>query len=103
MSPQPPTLPPIPANKFSAKFLELTNLLFVDGALSVKTKELIALAVAHVTQCDHCIEAHTQRAVNCGATKEELTEAIWVATVMRAAASMQRSRAAFSILEGLGR
>jgi hypothetical protein len=37
------------------------------------------------------------------ATKEELTEAIWVATVMRAAASMQRSRAAFSILEGLGR
>jgi alkylhydroperoxidase/carboxymuconolactone decarboxylase family protein YurZ len=41
------------ANEFSAKFLELTDLIFVDGALSAKTKELMAVAAAQVTLCEH--------------------------------------------------
>jgi len=102
MSVQPPTLDPSLINEFSAKWLELTNLVFVDGALSAKTKELIAVAAAHVTLCDHCIARHTQRAVKFGATKSEVTEAIWVGIVMRAAAAVTRSRAAFSTIEKMG-
>ena len=52
---------------------------FADGALPSKTKELIAVAVAHVTQCPYCIRGHTERALKEGATEQELMEAIWVA------------------------
>jgi AhpD family alkylhydroperoxidase len=87
------------ANEFSAKFVELTNLIFVDGALPAKTKELMAVAAAQVTLCEHCIERHTKRAVEFGATRQEITEAIWVGIAMRAGAAVHRSRAAFSTIE----
>jgi AhpD family alkylhydroperoxidase len=57
---------------------------FADGALPEKTKQLIAVAVAHVTQCPYCIRGHTQLATQKGATDQELMEAIWVAAEMRA-------------------
>jgi AhpD family alkylhydroperoxidase len=57
---------------------------FAEGALSTKTKQLIAVAVAHVTQCPYCIRGHTRAATRHGATPEEIMEAIWVAAEMRA-------------------
>src|SRR6185312_2305438 len=51
---------------------------FTDGALTAKTKDLIAIAVAHVTQCPYCIRAHTRSARQKGATEKEIMEAIWV-------------------------
>lgn len=60
---------------------------FEEGALDEKTKQLIAVAVAHVTQCPYCIRAHSRGAVNKGASKEEIMEAIWVASEMRAGAA----------------
>ena len=53
-------------------------------ALDAKTKQLIAVAVAHVTQCPYCIKGHTKAALRHGATRQELMEAIWVAAEMRA-------------------
>jgi AhpD family alkylhydroperoxidase len=64
---------------------------FAEGALSVKTKQLIAVAVAHVTQCPYCIRGHTRAAVRHGATSEEIMEAIWVAAEMRAGGSYAHS------------
>lgn len=58
-----------------------------EGALPEKTKQLIAVAVAHVTQCPYCIRGHTKQALRKGATKEEIMEAIWVAAEMRAGAA----------------
>ena len=58
--------------------------MFADGALPAKTKQLIAVAVAHVTQCPYCIKGHTKAALRHGATRLELMEAIWVAAEMRA-------------------
>ncbi|MEO8773435.1 MAG: carboxymuconolactone decarboxylase family protein, partial [Gelidibacter sp.] len=52
---------------------------FQEGALDEKTKQLIAVAVAHVTKCPYCIRAHTPQAMRKGASKEEIMEAIWVA------------------------
>lgn len=64
---------------------------FADGALPSKTKELIAIAVAHVTQCPYCIRGHTKLALQKGATEQEIMEAIWVSAEMRAGASYAHS------------
>jgi AhpD family alkylhydroperoxidase len=55
---------------------------FGDRALTTKMKQIIAVAVAHVTQC--CIRGHTKAALRAGATQQQLMEAIWVAAEMRA-------------------
>lgn len=65
-------------------FQAFSQQVFVDGALPAKTKQLIAVAVAHVTQCPYCIRGHTKAALRHGATRQELMEAIWVAAEMRA-------------------
>ena len=64
---------------------------FQEGALPEKTKQLIAIAVAHVTQCPYCIRSHTKQAINKGATQQEIMEAIWVAAEMRAGAAVAHS------------
>lgn len=65
-------------------FWEFNNATFADGALSEKTKHLIAVAVALTTQCGYCIELHTTDARKAGATDAELTEAALVAAAIRA-------------------
>lgn len=72
---------------------------FKEGALDVKTKELIAVAVAHVTQCPYCIKAHTSGAMRKGATKEEIMEAIWVAAEMRAGAAYAHANIAMEQMD----
>ena len=70
-----------------AAFRAFGQKVFADGALPGKTKQLIAVAVAHVTQCPYCIKGHTELALGKGATEQELMEAIWVAAEMRAGAA----------------
>jgi AhpD family alkylhydroperoxidase len=65
-------------------FQAFSRQVFAAGALDGKTKQLIAVAVAHVTQCPYCIRGHTKAAVREGASESELMEAIWVAAEMRA-------------------
>jgi len=72
------------APEISAAFKAFSQKVFADGALPAKTKQLIAVAVAHVTQCPYCIRGHTELAVKHGATQQEVMEAIWVAAEMRA-------------------
>lgn len=55
-----------------------------EGAIAVKYKELIAVAVAVTTQCPYCIEIHASNARRAGATEAELTEATMVAAALRA-------------------
>lgn len=68
-------------------FQAFSQQVFADGALPAKTKQLIAVAVAHVTQCPYCIQGHTKAALRHGATRQELMKAIWVAAEMRAGAA----------------
>ncbi len=68
-------------------FHDFSQAVFKDGALSSKTKHLIAIGVAHVTQCPWCISAHTRLAKSMGSTDEEIAEAIFVAMEMRAGAA----------------
>jgi AhpD family alkylhydroperoxidase len=55
-----------------------------DGKIPRKYRELIALAVAHTTQCVYCIEVHTKNAKKAGATREEVAEAVLLAAALRA-------------------
>ena len=72
---------------------------FADGALPGKTKELIAVAVAHVTQCPYCIRGHTKSALRAGASEQEIMEAIWVAAEMRAGAAYAHSALAIDVMQ----
>ena len=56
--------------------------------LGAKTRELISLAVAVAIRCDGCITVHTKAAINQGATREEIVEAIGVATALNAGAGL---------------
>lgn len=53
-----------------------------DGELPVKTKELIALAIAVTRECDGCVAAHAKGAARAGATRQEVCEALGVAILM---------------------
>lgn len=75
------------ASKNIDAWRNLSRTVFEEGALSKKTKQLIAVASAHITQYPYCIRAHTKQAMRQGASKEEIMEAIWIAAEMRAGAA----------------
>jgi alkylhydroperoxidase/carboxymuconolactone decarboxylase family protein len=80
-------------------FVDFDSKVFEEGALSVKTKELIAVSTAHITQCPYCIDAHTKRAKKAGATDAEIAETIFVAMALRAGGSWAHSAIAMKALE----
>lgn len=86
------------APEAEAAFRAFGEAVFRDGALSRKTKQLIAVAVAHTTQCPYCIQGHTKAATRVGATPEEIMEAIWIAAEMRAGAAFAHSAIALDAL-----
>ncbi|OGV97617.1 MAG: 4-carboxymuconolactone decarboxylase [Nitrospinae bacterium RIFCSPLOWO2_02_FULL_39_110] len=70
------------------KFNEWYGAVFAEGALTEREKALIALAVAHAIQCPYCIDAYTQASLEKGANKEQMTEAVHVASAIRGGASL---------------
>lgn len=54
-----------------AAFDAFGKMVFADGALSTRIKQIIAVAVAHVTQCACCIRGHTKAALRAGATRQD--------------------------------
>lgn len=80
-------LAPAPNDAFEA----FSKAVFAEGALPEVTKQLIAVAVAHTTQCPYCIEGHTKLAKRKGASAEQIMEAIWVAAEMRAGGAYAHS------------
>ena len=77
--------------------------LFADGALAAGTKQLIAVAVAHVTQSPYCIRGHTRGALRAGVSETEIIEAVWVAAELRACGSYAHSIIALSKAEQVRR
>ncbi len=56
-------------------FMGLQGAAFTDGALSVKTKELISVGIGVYNRCQYCIVVHVYNAFQAGATREEILEA----------------------------
>jgi AhpD family alkylhydroperoxidase len=75
---------------------------FTAGAVDAKTKQLIAVAVAHTTQCPYCIRSHTKQAARAGASESEIMEAIWVAAEMRSGGAVAHSTIAFDAIAPAG-
>lgn len=63
-------------------FSGLSKAAMAEGALDVKTKELIALAIGAARQCDGCIASHGRGARSAGATDVEVAEAMGVVIMM---------------------
>jgi len=68
-------------------FLEFDSKAFAEGAVSAKTKQLIALGIAHITQCPWCIDVHARHARKAGATDAEIGEVIFVSMALAAGAA----------------
>ena len=79
-------------------FRNFSAAVFADGALPNATKQLIAVAVAHTTQCPYCIKGHTAEALKHGATEAQIMEAIWVAAEMRAGGAYAHSALAIDAM-----
>jgi AhpD family alkylhydroperoxidase len=71
------------------------------GHLDEKTRQLISLAVAVTTRCDGCISVHSQKAVESGATNEEIAEALGVAIALNAGAALVYSARALDAVDTL--
>ncbi|RNF39573.1 carboxymuconolactone decarboxylase family protein [Planococcus salinus] len=69
-------------------FVDFDTKSLAAGLLTVKEKELIAVAVAHTTGCPYCIALHVKNAKNNGASKEEVAESIFVATALKAGSAL---------------
>lgn len=61
---------------------------FEAGAIPLKYKELIAVAVAVATQCAYCLTIHGEKARDASATEKELSEAVMIAVALRAGGAL---------------
>jgi len=69
-------------------FVALDEAAFGEGAIPLKYKELMAVAIALTTQCAYCLEVHGKKARKAGATDQELAETTIIAAALRAGAAM---------------
>jgi 4-carboxymuconolactone decarboxylase len=76
------------APELAKKFFDWYGAVFAEGALTVREKSLIALAVAHAVQCPYCIDAYSTDALRQGSNLDEMTEALHVAAAIRGGASL---------------
>lgn len=88
-------------SKVFKKFQEMEQATFCDGALSKKHKELIAVGISVVTNCESCMQWHIGEAAKDGATEQEIVEAIEVALEMGIGPAAVNSRFALEVLDTL--
>ena len=69
-------------------FMNYYQGVMTGGALTIREKALIALAVDHALQCPYCIDAYTRVSLENGSNLEEMTEAIHVAAAIRGGAAL---------------
>jgi len=72
---------------------------YADGALPKKTKELIAIGISVVMDCESCMQWHIDQAAACGATQQEILEAIEVGIEMGAGRVTVSARFALEVME----
>ncbi|MYL40443.1 alkylhydroperoxidase [Virgibacillus massiliensis] len=83
-------------------FFAFNDQALAEGELQAKLKELIAVAVAHITGCPYCIELHVGNVKKQKATKEEVTEAIFVAAALKAGSAAAHGVNALNAYDGEG-
>jgi AhpD family alkylhydroperoxidase len=79
-------------------FLELERAAFADGALPKKAKELIAVGISVVINCESCMQWHIEQAASAGATEQEVLEAVEVAVEMGGGPATAHARFALAVM-----
>ena len=80
-------------------FLQMEQAAYADGALPKKTKELIAVGISVFMDCESCMQWHIDQAAACGATQQEVLEAIEVGIEMGAGRVTVSARFALEVME----
>jgi AhpD family alkylhydroperoxidase len=86
-------------SKVYKSFVEMENNTYIDGAISKKNKELIAIGISVVTNCESCMEWHIKQAIDEGASQDEVIEAIEVGIEMSGGPGTVAARFAMSVLD----
>lgn len=88
-------------NKIIKRIFNLDTNAYKAGALDVKTKELLGLVASTVLRCDDCIRYHMETCYKEGLKKEEVTEALSIATLVGGTIVIPHLRRAYEYWEAL--
>ncbi len=86
-------------SKVYEAFLEMEKAAFTDGALPKKAKELIAVGISVVIDCESCMQWHIEQAAKAGASQQEVLEAIEVGIEMGGCPATVSARFALEVME----
>ncbi|TRX38271.1 carboxymuconolactone decarboxylase family protein [Flavobacterium restrictum] len=88
-------------NKIVKRIFNLDTNAYAAGALDVKTKELLGLVASAVLRCDDCVKYHLETSFKEGITKEEMMEAMGIATLVGGTIVVPHLRRAYEFWEAL--
>ncbi|WP_250434185.1 carboxymuconolactone decarboxylase family protein [Hanstruepera flava] len=88
-------------NKIIKRIFNLDTNAYQEGALDVKTKELLGLVASTVLRCDDCIKYHLENSYKAGLTKEQVAEALGIATLVGGTIVIPHLRRAYEFWDAL--
>jgi AhpD family alkylhydroperoxidase len=88
-------------NKIVKRIFNLDTNAYAEGTLDVKTKELVGLVASTVLRCDDCVKYHLETSYNLGVSKEEMMEAMGIATLVGGTIVIPHLRRAYEFWEAL--
>ncbi|PKP25722.1 MAG: carboxymuconolactone decarboxylase family protein [Bacteroidetes bacterium HGW-Bacteroidetes-2] len=89
------------SNKLIKRIFNLDTNAYMEGALDVKTKELLGLVASAVLRCDDCVKYHLETSHKNGVSKEEVMEALGIATLVGGTIVVPHLRRAYEFWEAL--
>lgn len=88
-------------NKIIKRIFNLDTNAYQAGALDQNTKELLGLVASAVLRCDDCVKYHLETSYKLGITKEQVSEALGIATLVGGTIVIPHLRRAFEFWEAL--
>ncbi len=88
-------------NKIIKRIFNLDTNTYTEGALDVKTKELLGLVASTVLRCDDCIKYHLETSYKLGLTKDQVVEALSIATLVGGTIVIPHLRRAYEFWDAL--
>lgn len=88
-------------NKVIKRIFNLDTNAYAEGVLDVKTKELLGLVASAVLRCDDCVKYHLETSYKLGLTKDEVVEALSIATLVGGTIVIPHLRRAYEFWDAL--
>jgi len=88
-------------NKIIKRIFNLDTNAYSEGALDIKTKELLGLVASAVLRCDDCVRYHLEKAYENGVSKDEMMETMGIATLVGGTIVVPHLRRAYEFWEEL--